>query len=260
KDTVQPEKPNETQEDATKAKKPNKRAAKNLTQIENAKFNLTPLLTDRESKAGKRRYKTAARLIKNLYGDAPFFDRRPEEKFEEFILDKMLEQGDLNVKNKKNITNENATLFDIFPAEEKYHRLFYKIFQGTKRYTLEKNEKSGKKLGYPPLHHFFTYKPQETKIIINFQDTSKAVLDAHFGEEICKKILEEEESVWKSEKRLLQMGDLQKLLQNADHGVTVDERLDGLELKKATKQKKKFLSSQDDKTGIVIERINNIPE
>lgn len=219
-----------------------KREDKKWIRIEESKFNLHALHTETNTTIKKKKFEAAANLIKILYGDAPFFDKDPEAKFEEFILNKLLETP-------ANLSDPNTSVFALFPKEEKYHSIFYKLFEGTKTYTLKKNAK-GKRVGYPPLYHFFTYKPTQKKLFF-VNKASKPVLVSYFGEELAEKILEQ-----KAKEKKVSAEFIQGLMSPKGSEIPPSELLSlvGFTGKKG---KPRYVYSEDEKTGILIERMSS---
>lgn len=108
-------------------------------------------------------YEPAARLIKNLYGHAPFYT----EGLEYQILDQIL------------WTKERTNFLEPFPESEPLKTIYYKMLQGTNVYdTKTKN-------GYPPLSHFFSL--EQTKI--SFYHASRPVLTAVLGEKLAQFVI-----------------------------------------------------------------------
>ncbi len=209
---------------------------KKLCDNEYSKFNLAPLLREKSPKL----YKAAAALLKNLYGQVPFFSSQGEG-WEYKVLDALLSNPPSDDKD--------IELIDLVSKQNLAQPLYFKLLRGTKKYQVQ----TGK--GYPPLHHFFTINFQEKKAIC-FPKASRAVLEAYFGFEVTSKIIDKEKEKWeKAHKQgILTKAELVELVQGKLRG---DDPSDDMSFTHPKKMKKKVYS-QDEATGISVEA--SIPE
>lgn len=125
-------------------------------------------------------YETSARLIKMIYGQAPFFLEANMPRLEYHIIDQM----------RLKFPHKAPTQFSDFASDNSvYQDIFYKMLKGTNHYHLQGS-------GYPPLEDFFTLTPQNSKTPVQFPFASESLLKALFGEVITQSILKEEEKKW----------------------------------------------------------------
>jgi hypothetical protein len=120
------------------------------------------------------------RLFTNLYGHAPWFDKkklpllieaiaRVEEPFDETQL--------------------------IEKLDKEIYALWHRMLRGTQVYDTEK------KIGYPPLKDYLDFSPISSKHACHFPFAPVPILEAIFGPEITKSILKIEKSKWEENYR-----------------------------------------------------------
>ncbi len=126
-------------------------------------------------------YEPAARLLKLLYGHAPFYEERLEYK----ILDEILWKKD------------RKDFVDPFPEIEPLKTIYYKMLKGTNIYDLQT------KNGYPPLSDFFSLGKQK----IFFYHASLPVLTAILGEKLTKQVIAEEKAESERRGEVVSMGE-----------------------------------------------------
>lgn len=149
-----------------------------------AKFNISPLIEKEVQVPYKVYYEIGAKMIKRLYGHAPFFSSVPDLEYK--LLDLMIKQG----KEHLPLT----ALTQLHEARGGLSDILYKMIIGTQEYDLEK------KTGYPPLEHFFSLDSSKLKKPLYFYFASKVLLEEALGKEISDAVMAEEKKLW--EKKL----------------------------------------------------------
>lgn len=208
--------------------------SKTLCDVEASKVNLNGIHKDNTPIA----YETAANLLVTLYGHTKFFPK-DDDRLPYKILDSLLAQCQ-KTKGQK--------IEDLYSKDD-IDTVWYKIFRGTKNYNLQK------KIGYPPLHHFFTVQPQQNRAIC-FLKASSIILEAHFGEKIVYRLLEKEKQKWeesKHKKQALTKKELQHFLQESfPQEFGENDFSQDLGFTHWKSEKKRYYV-QDEKTGISLE-------
>lgn len=147
----------------------NRRERGHLTEL--SKLNITPLFLQNSSDLRE----IAARMIRELYKDAPFFADAKIAKLEYVLIDTLIETGR---------ANKSSTHFkDLFPEDPVLRRIYYKMAKGTHG-------------SYPPLGEFLALDRNAERRPVNFSFASIPLLKALFGEAATKNILDEEHQKW----------------------------------------------------------------
>ena len=141
---------------------------------ESSKFNLWPLLNDKNKTTSISLYKSAIKLIQILYQDVDFYKKAKDPELARKILDEMI------AKKKDDFTQ-------LFPDNPLLSEIYYKMLKGSNT-------------GYPPLREYFKIEKTD-KAPIQWAYASTPVLQAILGEEATKRILAAEKSAWEANHR-----------------------------------------------------------
>lgn len=148
--------------------------------------------------------KTFENLLHNLYGHTEFIRSLENPNWMKILAEEMK----LAAKSHKEVKELN----DLYPINEKYRSIYYKILKGSGFYDLRD------KTGYPPLSNFITLSKND-KPTIYFNYASFPILQALFGDKIANTILSMEQS--KSElhggRRVLSKAELNTLLNTSSN-------------------------------------------
>lgn len=144
---------------------------KRFINIENAKINIYPLVSDKKENQIEL-YNLAASLIKTLYLGNSFY----KPNFEKDLLDNILASFEIQLKKDKECQLSNLTLKD-----PRLQKNYYKILKGTKFYDYEK------KIGIPSLLDFIKYENTTSKIPM--KDASFELLLSVFTHTIANEIV-----------------------------------------------------------------------
>ncbi|MES2344549.1 MAG: hypothetical protein V4494_01230 [Chlamydiota bacterium] len=150
----------------------NRRERNELTEL--SKLNIGPLFL----KPSKELYEITARLIKELYKDAPFFKKSTIKRVEYLIVDSMIEHA----KNNKKAVD----LVEFFPEDTTLHSIFYKMVKGTHG-------------NYPPLGEYLAIDLNTNRKPINFSFASIPLLTVIFGKTATQAVLEKEHKKWEED-------------------------------------------------------------
>jgi hypothetical protein len=134
--------------------------------MDDSKFNLWPLLHQRDPALADFLQDRAAKLIEILYKDADFYNPHLAQQ----II------GEIAGKDASNF-------LELFPEDEKLAAIFYKMVKGTNT-------------GYPALDEYFKIESKVEDGKIQFRYASTPVLRAIFGEDLTYKILALERVNW----------------------------------------------------------------
>lgn len=197
KSTIVRKKPEDSKPKETKVKPAIYKDRRNKRQgYEASKFNLWPLLSDKDKTASVHFYNSAIRLIQILYQDADFYKKAHDPDLAKKIVDQMiLKKGDDFLK--------------LFPKDEHLAQVYYKMLKGSNT-------------GYPPLGEYF--KIEKTDLPpLRWPYATTPVLQAVFGEETTLQILAAEKAAWEENHRewTLSEDKLRKLLQNSNFDNTL---------------------------------------
>ncbi len=120
------------------------------------------------------------RLLTHLYGHAPWFDTIKVNRLIEAMakFEGEFKEADFSEQ-----------------LDKELYSMWYPMSRGTQIYDTEK------KIGYPPLHDYLDFSPTSAKHACHFPFAPLPILEAIFGEEITKKILEVEKSKWEEHHR-----------------------------------------------------------
>lgn len=156
---------------------------------ESSKFNLWPLINDKNKTASISLYKSAIKLIQILYKDADFYKKAKDPELAQKILNEMI------AKKKEDFT-------ELFPDNPLLSEIYYKMLKGSNT-------------GYPPLREYFKNEKTD-KAPIQWAYASTPVLQAILGEEATKRILAAEKTAWEANHRtkILPKETLRTLLQS----------------------------------------------
>jgi hypothetical protein len=163
KDSNEPKETKESKDDksAVFVERRNERSS-----MDDSKFNLWPLLQQKDPVIADILYNRAIKLIEILYQDADFYHPHLAQQ----IIDE--------------IAGKDASNFlELFPDDEKLAAIFYKMVKGTNT-------------GYPALDEYFKIVSKVGDGKIQFRYASTPVLRAMFGDDLTYKILAMERANW----------------------------------------------------------------
>lgn len=149
----------------------------NITLHPLSKLNILPLIETGPFPRSAEFYEVAARLIRLLYQKASIYQPDLEYK----VLDLLIEEA--KKEEKLSIETLTAAILQI-------DKSLYKIFKGTKKYTVLTNS------GYPPLFDFITIETVKTKKPIHFHYATTPIILALFGNDVTVAIQKKEEEKW----------------------------------------------------------------
>jgi hypothetical protein len=155
--------------------------------LEASKFNLWPLLNDKDMNKHMALKKSAVRLIQILYQDADFYKNERDPLLAEKILEEMISQ-------------KGEDLSQLFPKKLP-PEIYYKMLKGTNT-------------GYPQLEEYFKLEKSD-KASIQWSYATTPILRAVLGDDATNRVLAAEKASWEENplKRVLPKETLKELLQ-----------------------------------------------
>lgn len=187
KENRDPSKPKEAKEKKDKIPvykdKRNKRCG-----LDSSKFNLWPLLENKDMNKYSTLKKSAIRLIQILYQDADFYKKAGDPKLAEKILEEM-------------ISKKGEDFTQLYPKDEKLAEIYYKMLKGTNT-------------GYPPLGEYFKIEKSNDPPI-RWAYATTPILRAVLGDAAADRVLAAEKASWEENhrKKILPKETLRELLQ-----------------------------------------------
>ena len=187
KETQNPSKPKEAKEKKDKIPvykdKRNKRCG-----LDSSKFNLWPLLENKDMNKYSTLKKSAIRLIRILYQDADFYKKAGDPKLAEKILEEM-------------ISKKGEDFTQLYPKDEKLAEIYYKMLKGTNT-------------GYSPLGEYFKIEKSDNPRI-QWAYATTPILRAVLGDAAAHRVLAAEKASWEENhrKKILPKETLRELLQ-----------------------------------------------
>jgi len=165
---------------------------------ESSKLDIHTLI-DAELPPSDTLVKTFENLLQNLYGHTEFISALENPNWTKILAEEMK----IAAKSHKDVSDLN----ELYPQNEKYASIYYKILKGSGFYDLSD------KAGYPPLSNFIIL-GKSNKPPIYFNYASFPVLQALFGDEIASAIMSMERSKSESHggRRILSKAELNALL------------------------------------------------
>jgi hypothetical protein len=173
-------------------------------------FNLYYLLDPQTEKMAATCLQT---ILLNAYGNYEPFEKLQNPSFLKEFVQALNDQGKKVAKEK-----EQLTLVDLFPSQNSFRSLYYKMLKG----TLTKNSIFQ---GYPSLENLCIFKKNSSYKFFSFPELSYQKLNWIFGEKIGKAIEEKEREInlttQEGKGRTLQKQELEQiLLQHRYHDPT----------------------------------------
>ena len=199
-------------------------------------------LFDKSSSPGKDiLYKTAANMIKSLYGNAPFYQEAKVAKLEYALLDALIKKG--------GSLDKIESLAALYPDDPRLAQIYYKMLKGTPLFDPEKQN------GYPPLEDYLFLNNGESKAAVYFCFASKPLVQALFGEKLSEAIFTEEQLLFEKNQKLIYLSksELEGLLSKNQSQINLAALEELLDFGKKPSPLK-YLRGTDNPTSVTLKR------